>query len=269
MGFVRSALRPGDCCLDIGSHKGAYAYWMAERVGRGGLVVAFEPQPGYASMQRRLWERSGKQHVRVEELALSDAAGEATLWIPSWGPSPGASLVRSSLGEGATEVRVPMLSLDAYAAQKQLPRVALIKCDVEGHELSVFRGGEQVLRRDKPALLFECEARFGGEDRVRSVFAYLRSIGYRGWFVHRGRKVASEDFRAAVHQSPELKRTCNNFVFEPCEWPEGTPKVLLSRGTHPAPVLQDDRVDGAPHPGRPPAGRDPAGAVGDAQKAGA
>ncbi len=212
--FVRRALKPGDCCLDIGSHKGAYAYWMAQRVGSTGRVIAFEPQPGYAELQGQLWRRSGVQQVQVEQVALSDREGEVTLWIPSWGPSPGASLVRSSLGDGATEVKVPMTTLDAYAQRASLPRVALIKCDVEGHEAAVFRGGDGVLRRDKPRLLFECEARFGGEDRVRAVFDSLKSFGYAGWFMFRGVRTPVEDFRADIHQAPTMKRTCNNFVFE-------------------------------------------------------
>lgn len=212
--FVRSSLRPGDCCLDIGSHKGAYAYWMARAVGPTGRVVAFEPQPVYADLQKRLWQHTGTRHIRVEHLALSDSDGEATLWIPSWGPSPGASLVRSSLGDGATEVKVPMTTLDAYAAGQALPRVAFIKCDVEGHELAVFHGAEKLLRRDKPKLLFECEARFGGDARVREVFAFLASQGYTGWFTYRGVRVPAAEFRPDVHQSPSMKRTCNNFVFE-------------------------------------------------------
>lgn len=214
MAFVRGGLRPGDCCLDIGSHKGAYAYWMAGRVGASGAVVAFEPQPGYAAMQRRLWERRGAKQVKVEEIALSDGEGTATLWVPAWGPSPGASLVRGSLGEGAQEVKVPMTTLDAYAERTGLSRIALIKCDVEGHELAVFRGGERVLRRDKPRLLFECEARFGGAARVREVFSFLESLGYRGWFMHGGAKVPVSEFRAEVHQAQGMKHTCNNFAFE-------------------------------------------------------
>ncbi len=213
--LVRSSLRPGDCCLDIGSHKGAYAYWMAKRVGPTGLVAAFEPQPNYAAMQRRLWQYRGCTQVRVEELALSDHTGSATLYLPSWGPSPGASLARSSLGAEVREVTVPMTTLDLYAKEHTLPRVAFIKCDVEGHELSVFKGGEAMLRRDKPRLLFECEARFGGETRVREVFAFLESLGYQGWFMLNGRRTPTTDFRDATHQPPNAKHSCNNFVFEP------------------------------------------------------
>jgi FkbM family methyltransferase len=212
--YVRAALAPGDCCLDIGSHKGAYAYWMARRVGPRGLVVAFEPQPGYAAIQRRLWSHRGVTQVRVEEIALSDHAGSAALWVPAWGPSPGASLVRESLGDGAQQVTVPMTTLDAYAAEKALPRVSLIKCDVEGHEFAVFRGAEALLRRDTPRLLFECEARFGGEARVREVFAYLASLGYCGWFMWHGVRTPVAEFRADVHQASILKHTANNFVFE-------------------------------------------------------
>ena len=42
--FLLETLRPGDTALDIGAHKGGYAYWMLKQVGKDGKVYAFEPQ---------------------------------------------------------------------------------------------------------------------------------------------------------------------------------------------------------------------------------
>ena len=53
------------------------------------------------------------------------------------------------------------MKLDSFFASRTQP-VSLIKCDVEGHEGEVFRGAEQLLRQDRPILLFECEQRHNG-----------------------------------------------------------------------------------------------------------
>jgi len=60
------------------------------------------------------------------------------------------------------------------------PPVDLVKCDVEGHELEVLRGGERTLRRGRPALVLEIEERHRPDGGVAEVFDYLRSIGYEG-----------------------------------------------------------------------------------------
>ena len=43
--FLIKHLKPGQIAVDIGSHKGAYAFWMYKSLGNNGSVYAFEPQP--------------------------------------------------------------------------------------------------------------------------------------------------------------------------------------------------------------------------------
>ena len=43
--FLLNQLQLGHTAIDIGAHKGAYTYWMSQRVGSSGQVIAFEPQP--------------------------------------------------------------------------------------------------------------------------------------------------------------------------------------------------------------------------------
>jgi hypothetical protein len=68
-------------------------------------------------------------------------------------------------------VRVRTRTLDALRAAG-LPRVSFVKCDVEGGELLVLRGGAVLLRADLPVLLTLLGA-FGG------VFAF----GFLGLFL--------------------------------------------------------------------------------------
>lgn len=179
--IVRSMVRPGQSCLDIGSHKCAYTYWMHRGAGPGGRVICFEPQPTYARRAQRLW--SSTKSVTVENIALSDHSGEQSLYVPAWGPSPAASLEQTSVGAAASTVQVRVATLDQYIDANSVGPIHFIKCDVEGHELSVFRGALQTLGRDRPVILFECEARFGGQARVEQVFALLGSLGYQGYCI--------------------------------------------------------------------------------------
>ena len=51
-------------------------------------------------------------------------------------------------------------SIDTYAAEQGIARVGLIMLDLEGSELEVLRGGETVIRRDGPALVFEVHSAY-------------------------------------------------------------------------------------------------------------
>ena len=218
---IRALLRelsPGDVAVDVGANKGAYLYWMRRAVGPEGSVFAFEPQPGLARYLEAVSARMRWRNVVVRECALSDAAGQRTLHVPGWENSPGASLeeaAAASSGVRAREVAADTLDHQLEGAGP----VALVKVDVEGHELAVFRGAARTLEQFRPTLLFECEARHLSDRSPRDVFRYLEGFGYRGGFFSQEGLRPVEEFNPAVHQRRgpgrfwEAPGYCNNFLF--------------------------------------------------------
>lgn len=166
---------PGGTAVDVGANHGIYSYFMVRHFD---TVVAFEPQPACAETLR---DWAGPR-VDVRTLALSDGAGESTLSIPvvHGVPMTGyARLDRRGAGDGARSLTVPVERLD----DQDLHDVRLVKIDVEGHELEVLRGGEELLRRDAPVLLVEIERRhLGPERQVADVVGYLEGLGYDARF---------------------------------------------------------------------------------------
>lgn len=212
--FVRANTRAGTIALDIGAHKGGYTYWLARKVGPDGRVYSFEPQPELA---RKLRLSFDPERVVVENAGVSDSEGSLRLHVPTDGrPSPGASLeAPAAASRNGHSIEVRVVSLDHYLRDRAQP-VSFLKCDVEGHELHVFRGAEQLLRRDRPVLLFECEQRHHGARPVRDVFNYLENLGYMGRFFHRGQLLPLAQFRADQHQNASKPADyCNNFAFSP------------------------------------------------------
>jgi FkbM family methyltransferase len=218
---MRRVLARGDIAVDVGAYKGGYLYWMRWEVGEEGAVLAVEPQPELAAYLRRCVGDLGWRNVRVAETALSSASGVRVLHTPGPGPSPGASLVGASLPADTRATEVPVSTLDTLLADTGLrSRVRLIKCDVEGHELDVFRGATETLERDRPHLLFECEARHLRDCSMQDVFGHLAALGYRGSFFWRGSRLAVGDFDAAEHQVEGRRPYANNFVFVAREEPD-------------------------------------------------
>jgi len=214
--WMRSVLGPGDVAVDVGAHKGGYTWWMRRLVGDAGRVLAVEPQPTMAAYLRRCVADFDWTNVRVEEVALSSTTGRGHLSLPGLDPSPAASLVGASLPTGGAryEVRTDTLDrlVDAWAPGSP---VRLVKCDVEGAELDVFRGAGRTLERDRPLLLFECEARHLAGGDMRDVCEHREALVYSGTFFWRGERLGVDAFDVPTHQVEGRRPYANNFVFVP------------------------------------------------------
>lgn len=180
-------VRASDVALDIGARWGTYTSLLARVVGSAGLVHAFEPNRQHSKALHTIARAAGNVHVHP--FALSDEAGSAALHIPVLGDRASDGLASLARPTGAHRtVQIERRRLDDLAFE----RIDFIKCDVEGHELAVFRGGEATLRRLRPPVLVEIEKRHAGAD-VESTLAYLEDLGYSGYTVHRdGLRPAAE-----------------------------------------------------------------------------
>jgi FkbM family methyltransferase len=213
--YLLGQLKPGDTVVDIGAHKGGYSYWMLRAVGKSGQVFAFEPQPALAQYLFKIKALFRFDNFIPNHCGLSSMTGELSLSVPSNGVSPGASF-ESGLLPGAQQVhQVKVDTLDHYFASFPDTRIAFIKCDVEGHELEVFRGGEQLLRTQRPVLMFECEERHHLRYRSQDVFDFLMGLGYSGSFFYRGKLEPLEKLPELGQAGPGSPGYINNFIFYP------------------------------------------------------
>ncbi|WP_222267373.1 FkbM family methyltransferase [Modestobacter marinus] len=165
---------PEDLVFDVGANIGEFTGAFRDL---GARVVAMEPQPRLGAHLRRRF-RSDPQ-VTVVTTAVSDHAGEASLHCTTADAlatleeeratgisGPGAEL------EWGTTITVPLQTLDSLVAAHGEP--ALVKIDVEGHELGVVNG----LTAARPTLFFEVN-----RPGVHDVLDTLHERGYTAFFV--------------------------------------------------------------------------------------
>jgi len=151
---IRRALKAGDIVFDIGAHVGVYTTLFSHLVGESGKVYAFEPNSEVLPALRRTVEGLG--NVVLHSFALSDESRKAVLVVPG---DPSMASLSDWFGDdhGHTHtIDCEVRRLDDLVEDGTLPLPNFIKCDVEGAELLVFKGGEKCLnRRDAPVILFE------------------------------------------------------------------------------------------------------------------
>ena len=173
----------GATVLDIGANKGIYTYWMSKKVGKTGKVYAFEPQPELGDFLNDLCASFRLTNVEIVNQGLSDRPGDFTMFrnkVGAGGATLESKFLHKSNSDSLQKVEVTVTTLDDFFQSRSVDRLDFIKCDVEGHELSVFKGGKNTLSKHKPTLLFECHHKDAQE---KSLFAFLEELGYRGFFI--------------------------------------------------------------------------------------
>jgi len=146
---LAALLRRDATYVDVGANRGQLLS-RALRVAPDGRYVAFEPIPALAAELRHAFPQ-----VDVRELALSAEAGTAEFChfrtMDGWSGLRRSPEVSDERGD-PEYINVTLSTLDAELAQSS-PR--LVKIDVEGAELDVIRGGQELLGRSKPFVIFE------------------------------------------------------------------------------------------------------------------
>ena len=227
--FVRSANLRGKTLLDVGANRGIYSIYMSRAAGKDGRVIAFEPQPELEQHLATIKQSFGLTNLDIRNVGLSSESGELLMRRPKAGA--GAASFHIDPAAEWEEFKVPVVKLDDLLQESNVGPIALMKCDVESHELEVFRGAAEMLRRDLPALIFECNHQIASRGEM---FDFLFDLGYDGHFYHVSRK----DHRSWLHKNRGFYVNVAKFA----DYEYGRPGLdarnylFLKRGLDPAAV---------------------------------
>jgi FkbM family methyltransferase len=159
LNFVKRFLQPGMTVLDIGAHHGLYTLLASKLVGREGKVVAFEPSPRERKrLQHHVW-LNFCSNTKVEPYAIGSETSWAEFFVVESRAEDWCNSLRPPSIQGTTRVvNVDVLPLDSYLAGAKISSVDFVKLDVEGAELSVLQGAQQLLRSSgRPVFMVEVE----------------------------------------------------------------------------------------------------------------
>jgi FkbM family methyltransferase len=130
--------------FDIGANVGQTA--MRYRViFPDARIFSFEPVlETYTKLQKLF---AGDKQVETVQTAISDECSTMPMYIQN------DSLLNSMLKPSGDwtdtkeTIRVPATTIDTFCEERRIDQVDILKVDVEGSELAVFRGAEEMFRR--------------------------------------------------------------------------------------------------------------------------
>ena len=128
--------------VDVGAHCGIYTLKAAKKVGIEGLVIAIEPEnENYKFLSRNI-SINRYSNVIPLKLALSSVEGKSKLYLRSFGR-------HSLLTKSTKTVDVSVTTLVQVLNRLGTNQIDLMKIDVEGAELEVLKGSEELLTSKK------------------------------------------------------------------------------------------------------------------------
>lgn len=173
--LARAVLPRDGVFVDVGAHVGLHTLAIAAHIAEGGAAVAFEPHPLNHGLLLHNLEQNHLRHVVAENLGLADAAatltGTSRPGVGNW----------SLASHGEYRFEVQLVRLDDYWRDHPLPRLDLMKIDVEGAEVRMLRGARKTIERFHPLIVFEvCPSWLAKmQTSPAELFAELIDHGYR------------------------------------------------------------------------------------------
>ncbi|MCZ7542361.1 MAG: FkbM family methyltransferase [Anaerolineae bacterium] len=171
--------RSGSVAFDVGAHFGYFTLLLARRAAH---VYAFEPAPANFRALRRTLADNHIDNASAYPLAVAASDGDDVLAITAASSMcrlHGNTRAIPRAGEGVVQrARVETVRLDSFVQHARVPRVDLVKLDVEGHELHALLGMQGVVRRWQPALVIEVHRELAGGEDPRHVLHLLDRWGY-------------------------------------------------------------------------------------------
>jgi FkbM family methyltransferase len=157
--------------VDVGAAVGMYSYHWATTPGFEGRVFAFEAVEAVFKQLQKTADERAPGNMQVTNHAVSNFSGTADFWVDD------KRLSNSSFRDlvGGIKTTVSVIKLDDLSV---LDPVGFMKIDVEGEELKVLEGAEQLIARNKPVIMCEIYPKFNNGP-VENTFEWLFDRGYR------------------------------------------------------------------------------------------
>lgn len=188
VGFTLDLLRArrNDCgdgvvAIDCGANIGVHTIEWARAMSGWGRVYSFEPQEKiyYALAGNIALNNCFNVTARLAAVGArcgTLAVPEVNYCVPSsFGslelqPADSSEYIGQNIDYNRTSQQIDLLTLDSLS----LPRIDLIKIDVEGMELEVLQGAQESIKRSKPQVLVEVI-----KSDEQAITELLEAQGYR------------------------------------------------------------------------------------------
>ncbi|HDH08716.1 MAG TPA: FkbM family methyltransferase [Gammaproteobacteria bacterium] len=164
--------------IDVGANVGAISIPLS-KLKPGSRVLGIEASPSIFPYLKENVSRNQCENMTIVQCAVCDEEGV----MLDFNEAPESKFGMGSLGTsfGKPSIQVKGHTLDTILADFGTPDVSVMKVDVEGFESAVFLGAKELLKEQKPRIIFEfCDwaEENSGRFNIGESQKILREAGY-------------------------------------------------------------------------------------------
>lgn len=142
--LLKQIIKPGDSILDIGSNIGFYAKILSDFTGNTGKVYCFEPDSKNFMYLKK--NTKGISNIILFNKAVSDKTDTLKVYK--------SKLLNVDhrtypVNNYDSIEEIESISIDELIAENIIPKVDVIKIDIQGYELTAFNGMKHLLSSNK------------------------------------------------------------------------------------------------------------------------
>jgi FkbM family methyltransferase len=169
--------------FDIGANIGWYSINIA-KLKPETRIYAFEPIPKTFSYLKRNIALNNISNVKPYNFGLSNIQKKQVFYYYPEG-SGNASSVNLTGSKQIMKISGRVKKMDDVVREQRC-HVDVIKCDVEGAELSVLQGALETIKRDRPIILMEILRKWSRKFHYNpnNILNLLYSIGYKCYAIN-------------------------------------------------------------------------------------
>lgn len=142
--LFKKNVKPGMVIIDIGAHVGYFTKLFSKLAGKNGKIYAFEADSENFSLLKE--NASSLKNAQIFNKIISDKTGFMPLFKIN-NCSGGHSIIENP-GTYKT-ADIPSITIDDFAAEKNIGSVDVIKMDIEGAEPLAFSGMGKTIEKSK------------------------------------------------------------------------------------------------------------------------
>ena len=159
-----------------GAYFGDQAILVANNIkASGGVCHTFEPNKSNSDLINENATLNELNNILINNLALWNKSNEKLIFE---GEDALASTIEAK--ESATNV-LQTITIDDYAVQNKMGKVDLLMIDVEGSEIKVLEGAVEMIKKNKPVVVFETHSLYddwsNGLENSHSALL-MKNLGY-------------------------------------------------------------------------------------------
>ncbi len=206
--MINKFIKEDNIILDIGANIGWYSINLAAKVPHG-KVIAFEPIPKTFSYLKKNIALNNIKNIEAYNFGLSDKEEILDFYYDP--KLTGATSLRNLHEDREkTIIKCEVKRMDDVVPDL-VSKVDFIKCDVEGAELFVVKGGIETIKREKPVIFLEMLRKWAGKFgyHPKDIILILKDMGYNCYCVENGKLLKIDEVNDET--------TATNFFFIPSE----------------------------------------------------